>query len=193
MGVLSLVGVLGVVENTGESSKSLWPLNDGGLIANSIGFRCVYYPGSQTPTVSIDELENINRTNASSFRVSGSCSEEGRQVEVSVGGLKTQVDCVDGSWVAIFDVTGLNKTSGSISITAHHSSSDGRSAHIASESVTNNFICPENFVGVPSLGDYTVNSFCVSKYEMKNDGFGQAVSQAAGTPYTGVSRDDAVS
>ena len=55
----------------------------------------------------------------------------------------------------------------------------------------NDFICPENFVGVSSLGDYTVNGFCVSKYEMKNDGSGQAVSQAAGVPYTGVRRDEA--
>ena len=178
--------------HAGVFQVSLAHSNDGGLMANSIGFRCVYYPGSQTPTVSIDEPESINRTNASSFRVSGSCSEEGGQVEVSVGGVETQVDCVDGAWVAFLDVTGLNKTPGSISITARHSSSDGRSAHIASESVTNNFICPENFVGVPSLGDYTVNSFCVAKYEMKNDGSGQAVSQAAGAPYMGVNRDEAV-
>ena len=100
--------------------------------------------------------------------------------------------CADGAWVATLDVIGLNKTSGSISITARHSSSDGRSAHRASKNVTNHFICPENFVGVPSLGDYTANSFCVAKYEMKNDGSGQAVSQAADVPYTGVSRDDAV-
>ena len=181
-------------EYGGIFQVSLAHSNEGGLMANSIGFRCVYYPGNQIPTVSIDEFENnIDRTNVSSFRVSGSCSEEGRQVEVSVGGVNTQVDCMnDGSWVAILDVTGLNKTSGSISITANHSSSDGRSAHIASESVTNNFICPENFVGVPSLGDYTVSSFCVSKYEMKNNGSGQTVSQAAGVPYTGVSRDEAV-
>ena len=157
-----------------------------------IGFRCVYHPGSQTPTVSIDEPRSIDRTNASSFRVSGSCSEEGRPVKVSVGGVKTQVDCMNDTWVAFLDVTGLNKTSGSISITARHSSSDGRSAHRASKNVTNHFICPENFVGVPSLGDYTVDSFCVAKYEMKNDGSDQAVSQATGAPYTGVSKNDAV-
>ena len=194
MGVLSLVGgSWSSGEYGGIFQVSLANSTDGGLIANSIGFRCVYYPESQTPTVSIDEFENnIDHTNVSSFRVSGSCSEEGRQVEVSVGGVKTQVGCADGAWVAVLDVTGLNKTSGPISITARHSSSDGRSAHIASKSVVNDFICPENFVGVSSLGDYTVNGFCVSKYEMKNDGSGQAVSQAAGVPYTGVRRDEAV-
>ena len=179
-------------EYAGVFQVSLAHSNEGGLMAHSIGFRCVYYLESQTPTVSIDESENIDHTNASSFRVSGSCSEEGRQVEVSVGGVNTQVDCMNDTWAVTLDVTGLNKISDSISITAHHSSSDGRSAHIASVSVTNDFICPENFVGVPPLASYTTRSFCVSKYEMKNDGSSNAVSQAAGAPYTGISRDDAV-
>ena len=129
----------------------------------------------------LTSLKVLISTNASSFRVSGSCSEEGRQVEVSVGGVKTQVDCVDGRLGGyLLDVTGLNKTPGSISITANHSSSDGRSAHIVSKSVTNDFICPENFVGVPSLGDYTTRSFCVSKYEMKNDGSGNGCLSSGG-------------
>ena len=135
--------------HAGVFQVSLAHSNDGGLMANSIGFRCVYYPESQTPTVSIDESANIDRTNASSFRVSGSCSEEGRPVEVSVGGVKMQVDCEDGTWVATLDVTSLNKTSGSVSITAHHSSSDGRSAHIASESVTNHFYLSRKLCGSP--------------------------------------------
>ena len=72
-------------EYGGVFQVSLAHSTDGGLMANSIGFRCVYHPGSQNPTISIDESENINHTNASSFRVSGSCSEGGRPVEVSVG------------------------------------------------------------------------------------------------------------
>ena len=179
-------------EYGGIFQVSLADSNDGDLMASSIGFRCVYDPKIWPPTVSIDESENIDRTNVSNFRVSGSCSEKGHQVEVNVGGVKTQVDCADGAWVAILDVTSLNKTPGSISITANHSSFDGRSAHMASESVTNNFICPENFVGVPALEGYTVHSFCVAKYEMKNDGSDNAVSQATGLPYMGFSRDGAI-
>ena len=103
------------------------------------------------------------------------------------------MDCVEGAWVAILDVTGLNKTPGSISITAHHSSSDGRSAHIASESVTNNFYLSGKLCGCPLFRKTTQSiAFVSSKYEMKNDGSGQAVSQAAGAPYMGVNRDEAV-
>ena len=179
-------------EYGGVFQVSLAHSTDGGLMANSIGFRCVYHPGSQNPTISIDESENINHTNASSFRVLEVAPKGAVRSKSVWERMKTQVDCADGAWVVVLDVTSLNRTSGSISITARHSSSDGRSAHSVSKDVTNNFICPENFVGIPSLGDYTVNSFCVSKYEMKNDGSGNAVSQAAGAPYTGVNRDEAV-
>ena len=103
------------------------------------------------------------------------------------------MDCVDGTWVAILDVTSLNKTSDFISITANHSRFCWSKVPTrASQSVTNNFICPENFVGVPALEGYTTHSFCVAKYEMKNDGSGNAVSQVAGAPYLGVVRDDAI-
>ena len=198
MGVLSLVGVLwsSGAMTQGVFQVSLANSTDGGLIANSIGFRCVYYPEksdsqlfllTSLKTVLItpmpQALESLEIAPKRAIRLKSVWEE-----------MKTQVGCADGAWVAVLDVTGLNKTSGFISITAHHSSSDGRSAHIASESVTNNFICPENFVGVSSLGDYTPPSgFCVSKYEMKNDGSGQAISQAAGCSLYRVSvRDDAI-
>ena len=53
-------------------------------------------------------------------------------------------------------------------------------------------LCPENFVPLPFLSGYTRKEFCVSKYEMKNDGSHNAVSQANGIPYTTISRDEAI-
>ena len=52
--------------------------------------------------------------------------------------------------------------------------------------------CPENFIEVPSLIDYTTENFCVSKYEMKNDGADNALSRASGTPYVDVTRNEAI-
>ena len=149
------------------------------------------------PTVSIDDtsLPNIDASNAQSFTVEGTCSEEGEPVMVSVGGVspETDPDCgTGGSWSVILDVTSLNKTSGAISITANHLSPSGTNAIQASESVTNNFICPANFVGVPSLTGYTTNSFCVMKYEAKNDGSDNAISQAASTPWVSINRSDSI-
>ena len=143
------------------------------------------------PTVSIDSLPDVDASNAQSFTFEGSCSQEGQPVMVSAGALSPQTDpdCTGGLWSVSFDVTSLNGAS--IAITADHSSSKDIDATQASGSVTNTFICPTNFVAVPSLQDYTTNSFCVMKYEAKNAGAattGDAtddtpVSQAASIPW----------
>ena len=146
--------------------------------------------------VSIDaeSLENISSSNVRSFTIEGTCTEDGQPVMVSVGGVspETDPDCASNSWSVDIDVTSLNKTTGAISITADHSSSDGDNATQASKEVTNNFICPANFVGVPSLTDYTTNSFCVMKYEAKNDGSGNAISQAGSTPWRSITRNGSI-
>ena len=145
------------------------------------------------PTVSIDNsLPDIDSSNAQSFTFEGSCSQEGEPVMVSVGALSPQTDpdCTGGLWSVSFDVTSLNEAS--INITAYHSSSSGVGTAQTSRSVTNSFICPTAFVAVPSLQGYTTNSFCVMKYEAKNDGSGNAISQAASLPYRSISRDDSI-
>ena len=156
------------------------------------------------PTVVIGSSlpSSIEASNAQSFTVEGTCSEEGEPVMVSVGGVSPEIapDCTSGAWSVDFDVTGLNKTTGSISVTADHSTPIGEDATQASQSITNNFICPEDFVGVPSLTGYTTNSFCVMKYEAKNAGAattGDAtddtpVSRAAGTPWVSINRDSSI-
>ena len=148
------------------------------------------------PIVSVDEasLPDIDSSNAQSFTVGGGCSQEGQPVMVSVGALtpETDPDCTNNLWSVVLDVTGLNKTTGAVPILADHSSSGGVDATQASGSVTNSFICPTNFVAVPSLQDYTAKSFCVMKYEAKNNGSGNAISQAASTPYVDINRDDSI-
>lgn len=54
-----------------------------------------------------------------------------------------------------------------------------------------NTTCPTGYIGVPALPPYTVRYFCVAKYEMKNDGYGTAVSQAALTPWLDMDRPTA--
>ena len=48
--------------------------------------------------------------------------------------------------------------------------------------------CPTGYIGVPAALPYTVRYFCVMKYEAKNDGYGTAVSTAAGAPWVGIDR-----
>lgn len=51
--------------------------------------------------------------------------------------------------------------------------------------------CPTGYVLVPANSAYFPKQFCVAKYEMKDDGYGVAVSRAAGTPITNVNRAQA--
>ena len=152
----------------------------------------------QTPSVSVtiqtQTLESINSANLSNFEVKGQCSEEGQPVIVSVDSISpsTQPTCLNEAWLIQIDVTEVPRPSDSILITADHSSSEGVQAPQASATVISSFPCPDNFVAVPPLEGYTSQTFCVAKYEMKNDGNNKAVSQAAGSPYVRISRDNSI-
>lgn len=50
--------------------------------------------------------------------------------------------------------------------------------------------CPTGYVLVPGNVSYFPKQFCVAKYEMKNDGFGTALSIATGNPWTYIIRPD---
>lgn len=52
-------------------------------------------------------------------------------------------------------------------------------------------VCPDNYIFVPALAGYTTLDFCVAKYEMKTDGYGMPISQAAGTPWVSIDRPSA--
>jgi formylglycine-generating enzyme required for sulfatase activity len=51
--------------------------------------------------------------------------------------------------------------------------------------------CPTGYILVPRNTTYTSVDFCVMKYEAKNDGYGTAVSQAAGAPWVSIDRPTA--
>ena len=132
------------------------------------------------PTVAINSgssgIKDIYANNASRFVVSGTCSEVGGTVTVTVGGRPpaTQPSCQSQSgnetWTVTMDASHVGvhgAFDSTVPVTASHTASWGRIAN-ANHDVTNHFKCPENFVPVPtppsSLDD---PSFCVAKYEMK--------------------------
>lgn len=106
-----------------------------------------------SPTVTITSALNINSSNESSYSLSGTCSENGVAVSVSVGGVLQSPTCGSGTWSATgLDVSGLGD--GAVSITADHST-----ATQASTSVT------KNTVG-PSLTDFAVALTYVDNIEL---------------------------
>ena len=57
--------------------------------------------------------------------------------------------------------------------------------------VAPNIECPTGYVAVPSNSDVGVdNGFCVMKYEAKNDGSGNPISQAEATPWVSINQAD---
>jgi len=52
--------------------------------------------------------------------------------------------------------------------------------------------CPSGYIPVPGNAIFNQQSFCVMKYEAKNDGSNNAVSTAAGTIWVNISQADAI-
>ena len=78
----------------------------------------------QAPTVSLASLAAITSTNQMAYGVSGSCSENGRTVSISVGSVSSAATCSAGG----YSVTGLNVSGladGSVLVTATQTDAAG--------------------------------------------------------------------
>lgn len=52
--------------------------------------------------------------------------------------------------------------------------------------------CPDNYLYVTKNPNYVSEDFCVAQFEMKDDGFGNAVSQPGSLPWTAIDRATAI-
>lgn len=100
------------------------------------------------PTVAITSSPAINNTNKAAYTVSGTCSENGRTVFVSVGGVAGTPNCSALAWTTTLDVSGLTD-SASVAITANHSDAAGNSASQASTSVEKDTVAPTVAITAP--------------------------------------------
>jgi hypothetical protein len=96
----------------------------------------------------------INIASVASVTVSGSCSENGRNVVVS-GSASATVVCGAGVWAANLNFTGA--ADGAVSITANHSDAAGNPATPANRSFTKDTVAPTVAITSPAAGTY-VNS-----------------------------------
>lgn len=102
------------------------------------------------PTVSFTSTPAINHTNQTDYVVTGSCSENGRTVSVSVGGVTDSPVCTGGSFTTTsLDVSGLVDSS-SISVTADLNDAAGNDASQATTAVVKDIIDPTVSIGSPS-------------------------------------------
>jgi len=125
------------------------------------------------PTVTITAPATITGATMTVYTVSGSCSENGRDVNISVGGVLSTSTCSAGAYAtAGMNVSGL--ADGSVSITADHTDLAGNAASQASASATKNTNIPSVTINSPAsinaanIGAYTVSGNCSENGQIVN-------------------------
>ena len=120
----------------------------------------------ENKTADIGELAVIDKDNVSEYRVSGTCEREKSEVKVYIQGypLDSQPLCNRGQWEISVDITGIVNKRERVQVAI---SQAGSTTGVLCKHVTNYFVCPQGYIGVPSLDDFVNDAFCVMKYEAK--------------------------
>ena len=103
-----------------------------------------------SPTVTISQANEINQSNETSYQMTGTCSENGRDVHISLGSLNYTVSCSGGAWSSGFqDVSVLGD--GSHILNVDHDNGSSVAASTASRVVTKS-------AGTPSISGLSIPS-----------------------------------
>ncbi|MBS1961388.1 MAG: hypothetical protein JST04_04165 [Bdellovibrionales bacterium] len=97
----------------------------------------------------------VTAANAASFAVSGTCSENGRNVVIS-GAASATVVCAGGAWSTTLNLTAA--ADGSVTLYADHSNSAGTSAVQASRSFVKDVVVPTVAITSPAAGSAVNNA-----------------------------------
>lgn len=123
------------------------------------------------PVVSITSSPDINSANQENYLVSGTCSENSRVVEVSLGSIMASAVCNAQTWaIAATNVTSL--PDGNIMIEVNHDDSFGNSAITASESVQKDSLTssvtinPALDITQANFTAYTLSGTCTNNAEI---------------------------
>lgn len=106
------------------------------------------------PSVALGALSPINSTNVTAYSVSGTCTENGRSVSVSVGALANSATCLGGTFsLSNWDVSAV-PDSGSVAVTADHSDLAGNPATQATATIVKDLTGPTLAITAPLTGAY---------------------------------------
>ncbi len=116
-------------------------------------------------TANIDELDPIDSSNANDYTLSGTCKRDKSEVTVYITGhpLDKSPICSRGKWEVSADITGIVNKKERIQIAVSQAGDRG----LLCKSITNYFVCPDGYIGVPEWDGITSKSFCAMKYEAK--------------------------
>lgn len=117
-------------------------------------------------TTTTDELEIIDSSNVHDYSISGTCKRDNSELKIHIEGhpLDKKPTCNRGKWEVTLDLTGIVNKKDRIQVAASQAGSNG----LVCNTVLNYFICPDGYIGVPSLDNFTNRSFCVMKFEAKS-------------------------
>ena len=113
--------------------------------------------------VTISSPRDISNKNAGEYPLSGRCDSSDREVEISVESENITVPCLGGRWNTYLDITAIVQGRNNVNISAR---SGGDSA---CTNIENYFECPQDYIPVPRLDDYTSDDFCVMEYEARSE------------------------
>jgi len=116
------------------------------------------------PSLSFSSVGPINAANAGAYVVSGFCTEEGRAVNVTVGGsVSNSPVCTGGMYTTDdMDVSGISD-GGSVSVAANHSDGAGNTENISTNVVKDTVIPTLTMSPVPGTITYAnQNAYAVS-------------------------------
>lgn len=168
---------LNVTAVADNAAVSITADHDDAVGNNAVQATASVLKDTVNPTVAISSAPTINNANKSSYIVSGTCSENGRAVNVSVGGVTGTPNCTTGAWATTLNVTAVSD-SGSVAVTANHTDLAGNAATPASTTVikdTSNptvAITASPVINVANKAAYTVSGTCSEN--------GQTVSVSVG-------------
>jgi len=121
------------INTTASCTDGIWatPALDISSLADSVSIeikakneKIIVSKITSNPVVSLNLLPAIDSTNISSYAISGSCSESGEEVAISVGSLNFSPTCSGTIW-STGDQNMSSLSDGIISITANHSALGG--------------------------------------------------------------------
>jgi hypothetical protein len=112
------------------------------------------------PTVTVDAGGPIYNQNHRAYKVSGTCTESGRSVEIS-GSLSQSTTCTAGRYSETLDYSSVSD--GTVTISATQSDANGNLSATASRSVTKNTRTPTiSFNAVPTINIQNAASYSLS-------------------------------
>lgn len=153
----ALPSTFNVNPTNGSKAISIWLRDAAGNVSGRVTTAPILFDGS-TPTVAFTSPaagSYANIGNASAFAISGTCSENGRNVVIS-GAASATVACSGGTWNTTVDVSGVG--SGPFTLKADHSNAAGTSAVQATRGFNADSNAPTVAIVLPTAGSYANNA-----------------------------------